>query len=134
MGRVQVRSERMDEIAEKGMQHITNIKWSYRRKWLDVWLNLLKEALENSESSAVDFVEDFKMNLYSKRSTFYTQRRYITAKRCNIVRLRLSIHSEIGIKLAVSKRETRFELRTTKWRSSRNYYLKSKPTINWLTM
>jgi GTP pyrophosphokinase len=49
----------MDEIAEKGMQHITNIKWSYRRKWLDVWLNL-KEALENSESSAVDFVEDFK--------------------------------------------------------------------------
>jgi GTP pyrophosphokinase len=50
----------------KSMQHITNIKWSYRRKWLDVWLNLLKEALENSESSAVDFVEDFKMNLYSK--------------------------------------------------------------------
>jgi hypothetical protein len=44
MGRSSVRSERMDEIAEKGMQHITNIKWSYRRKWLDVWLNLLKEA------------------------------------------------------------------------------------------
>jgi GTP pyrophosphokinase len=65
MGRGSSRSERMDEIAEKGMQHITNIKWSYRRK-LDVWLNLLKEALENSESSAVDFVEDFKMNLYSK--------------------------------------------------------------------
>jgi (p)ppGpp synthase/HD superfamily hydrolase len=33
---------------------------------LDVWLNLLKEALENSQTSAVDFVEDFKMNLYSK--------------------------------------------------------------------
>jgi GTP pyrophosphokinase len=30
------------------------------KKVLDVWLNLLKEALENSESSAVDFVEDFK--------------------------------------------------------------------------
>jgi GTP pyrophosphokinase len=57
---VQVRSERMDEIAEKGMQHITNIKMEPEESGLDVWLNLLKEALENSESSAVDFVEDFK--------------------------------------------------------------------------
>jgi GTP pyrophosphokinase len=38
----------------------------------DNWLNLLKEALENSETSAVDFVEDFKMNLYLKKSMFYT--------------------------------------------------------------
>jgi GTP pyrophosphokinase len=44
---VQVRSERMDEIAEKGMQHITNIKMELP-SGLDVWLNLLKEALENS--------------------------------------------------------------------------------------
>jgi GTP pyrophosphokinase len=36
---VQVRSERMDEI-EKGVQHITNIKWRDRRRWFDVWLNL----------------------------------------------------------------------------------------------
>jgi GTP pyrophosphokinase len=66
-----VRSKRMDEIAEKDMQLITNIKWRHTRRRLDVWLNLL-EALENSQASAVDFVEDFKMNLYSK-FMFYTK-------------------------------------------------------------
>jgi GTP pyrophosphokinase len=40
---------------------------------LDVWLNLLKEALENSETNAVDFVEDFKMNLYSKEILYLLQ-------------------------------------------------------------
>jgi GTP pyrophosphokinase len=41
---VQVRSERMDEIAEKGMQHITNIKWSYRRKWLRRLVKSIKRS------------------------------------------------------------------------------------------
>jgi GTP pyrophosphokinase len=48
---------------------------------LDVWLNLLKEALENSETNAVDFVEDFKMNLYSKEILFHKRRNKIIAQR-----------------------------------------------------
>jgi GTP pyrophosphokinase len=64
---VQVRSERMDEIAEKGYAaHYKYKNGATPEGGLDVWLNLLKEALENSQASAVDFVEDFKMNLYSK--------------------------------------------------------------------
>jgi hypothetical protein len=59
-------------LQRKDMQLITNIKWRHTRRRLDVWLNLLKEALENSQTSAVDFVEDFKMNLYSK-FMFYTK-------------------------------------------------------------
>jgi GTP pyrophosphokinase len=39
---------------------------------LDVWLNLLKEAKIHKQS-AVDFVEDFKMNLYSKEIYVFTQ-------------------------------------------------------------
>jgi hypothetical protein len=58
-------------LQRKDMQLITNIKWCHQEGGLDVWLNLLKEALENSQS-AVDFVEDFKMNLYSKE-IFFTQ-------------------------------------------------------------
>jgi GTP pyrophosphokinase len=55
----------MDEIAEKG--YAAHYKYKMApHNGLDVWLNLLKEALENSQTSAVDFVEDFKMNLYSK--------------------------------------------------------------------
>jgi (p)ppGpp synthase/HD superfamily hydrolase len=63
-------------LQRKDMQLITNIKWCTTEGGLDVWLNLLKEALENSQASAVDFVEDFKMNLYSKEIYVLHQRRY----------------------------------------------------------
>jgi GTP pyrophosphokinase len=56
---------------------------------LDVWLNLLKEALENSQTSAVDFVEDFKMNLYSKEIYVLHQRRYKSLPKGNFTGLRL---------------------------------------------
>jgi GTP pyrophosphokinase len=57
----------MDEIAEKGYAaHYKYKNGATEEGGFDVWLNLLKEALENSQTSAVDFVEDFKMNLYSK--------------------------------------------------------------------
>jgi GTP pyrophosphokinase len=66
---VQVRSERMDEIAEKGYAaHYKYKNGATEEGGLDAWLNLLKEALENSETNAVDFVEDFKLNLYSQKS------------------------------------------------------------------
>jgi GTP pyrophosphokinase len=66
---------------------------------LDVWLNLLKEALENSETSAVDFVEDFKMNLYSKEIYVLHQKEILNPyQRSNFSDFAFSIHSEIGIK------------------------------------
>jgi GTP pyrophosphokinase len=55
---------------------------------LDVWLNLLKE-LENSQTSAVDFVEDFKMNLYSKEICFYTKGDISPYQKSNFTGLRL---------------------------------------------
>jgi GTP pyrophosphokinase len=63
----------MDEIAEKGYAAHYKYKMGHTRRRIDVWLNLLKEALENS-NSAVDFVEDFKMNLYSKKFMFLHQK------------------------------------------------------------
>jgi GTP pyrophosphokinase len=64
---------------------------------LDVWLNLLK-ALENSESSAVDFVEDFKM-IYTQRDLHFTPKGDIKSLPKGATSLDFSIHSEIGIKL-----------------------------------
>jgi hypothetical protein len=61
-------------LQRKDMQLITNIKMATPEGGLDVWLNLLKKHLK-IHTSAVDFVEDFKMNLYSKEICF-TQRRY----------------------------------------------------------
>jgi GTP pyrophosphokinase len=136
---VQVRSERMDEIAEKGYAaHYKYKNGATEENGLDVWLNLLKEALENSEASAVDFVEDFKMNLYSKEIYIFTPKGEIKSlpKGATSLDFAFSIHSEIGIKT----RGTRVNGKLVPL----NYELKSgdqveiitspnqKPTINWL--
>ncbi|MGE8341293.1 MAG: RelA/SpoT family protein [Flavobacterium sp.] len=136
---VQVRSERMDEIAEKGYAaHYKYKNGATEESGLDVWLNLLREALENPETNAVDFVEDFKMNLYSKEIFIFTPKGEIKSlpKGATSLDFAFSIHSEIGIKT----RGTRVNGRLVPL----NYELKSgdqvevitspnqKPTVNWL--
>jgi GTP pyrophosphokinase len=61
-------------LQRKDMQLIKYKNRDRRRRF--VLVELTKEALENSETSAVDFVEDFKMNLYQKKFMFYTKRRH----------------------------------------------------------
>ena len=136
---VQVRSERMDEIAEKGYAaHYKYKNGASEESGLDVWLNLLREALENSETNAVDFVEDFKMNLYSQEIFVFTPKGEIKSlpKGATSLDFAFSIHSEIGIKT----RGTRVNGRLVPL----NHELKSgdqvevitsanqKPTVNWL--
>jgi GTP pyrophosphokinase len=135
---IQVRSERMDEIAEKGYAaHYKYKQGANEESGLDVWLNLLKEALENSETNAVDFVEDFKMNLYAKEIFVFTPKGEIKSlpKGATSLDFAFSIHSEIGVKT----RGTRVNGKLVPL----NYELKSgdqievitsvnqKPTINW---
>jgi guanosine-3',5'-bis(diphosphate) 3'-pyrophosphohydrolase len=98
---IQVRSERMDEIAEKGYAaHYKYKQGANEESGLDVWLNLLKEALENSETNAVDFVEDFKLNLYAKEIFVFTPKGEIKSlpKGATSLDFAFSIHSEIGVK------------------------------------
>ncbi|WP_026713359.1 RelA/SpoT family protein [Flavobacterium daejeonense] len=136
---VQVRSERMDEIAEKGYAaHYKYKNGDSEEGGLDVWLNLLREALENSETNAIDFVEDFKMNLYSKEIYVFTPKGDIKSlpKGATSLDFAFSIHSEIGIKT----RGTRVNGKLVPL----NHELKSgdqveiitspnqKPTANWL--
>ena len=136
---VQVRSERMDEIAEKGYAaHYKYKQGATEESGLDVWLNLLKEALENQESNAVDFVEDFKMNLYSKEIFVFTPKGEIKSlpKGATSLDFAFSIHSAIG----VTTRGTRVNGKLVPL----NYELKSgdqieiitsanqKPTSHWL--
>ena len=136
---IQVRSERMDEIAEKGYAaHYKYKNGASEENGLDVWLNLLKEALENSESNAVDFVEDFKMNLYAKEIYIFTPKGEIKSlpKGATSLDFAFSIHSDIGIRT----RGTRVNGKLVPL----NYELKSgdqveiitatnqKPTLHWL--
>ena len=70
---VQIRSERMDEIAEKG--YAAHFKYKHgndKESGLEGWLNRLKETLENKDINAVDFVEQFKLNLYAKEIYVFT--------------------------------------------------------------
>ena len=64
---VQIRSERMHEIAEKGYAAHYKYKQGNEEDGLDEWLNSLQEALENSDANAIDFVEQFKLNLIQQR-------------------------------------------------------------------
>ena len=136
---IQVRSERMDEIAEKGYAaHYKYKQGATEESGLDVWLNLLKEALESSETNAVDFVEDFKMNLYAKEIFVFTPKGEIKSlpKGATSLDFAFSIHSEIGVKT----RGTRVNGKLVQL----NHELKSgdqveiitsphqKPNVNWL--
>jgi GTP pyrophosphokinase len=136
---IQVRSERMDEIAEKGYAaHYKYKQGASEESGLDVWLNLLREALENAETNAVDFVQDFKMNLYAKEIFVFTPKGDIKSlpKGATSLDFAFSIHSEVGVRT----RGTRVNGKLVPL----NYELKSgdqieiitsphqKPTINWL--
>ena len=97
---IQVRSERMNEIAEKGYAaHYKYKNADSEEHGLEIWLNQLKEALENQSSNAVDFVEDFKLNLYAKEIYVFTPKGDIKSlpKGATSLDFAFSIHSEIGI-------------------------------------
>ncbi len=136
---IQVRSERMDEIAEKGYAaHYKYKQGATEESGLDVWLNLLKEALENSESNAVDFVEDFKMNLYAKEIFVFTPKGEIKSlpKGATSLDFAFSIHSEIGVKTRGTRVNGRLVPLNTELKSGDQIEVitstNQKPTINWL--
>ncbi|MTG97150.1 MULTISPECIES: RelA/SpoT family protein [Myroides] len=98
---IQIRSERMDEIAEKGYAaHYKYKQGITEENSLDKWLNQLKEALENAETDAVDFVEDFKLSLYAKEIYLFTPKGEIKSlpKGATALDFAFSIHSEVGLR------------------------------------
>jgi GTP pyrophosphokinase len=136
---IQVRSERMDEIAEKGYAaHYKYKQGATEESGLDVWLNLLKEALENSETNAVDFVEDFKMNLYAKEIYVFTPKGEIKSlpKGATSLDFAFSIHSEIGIRTRGTRVNGKLVPLNTVLKSGDQVEIitsqNQKPTANWL--
>lgn len=98
---VQIRSERMHEIAEKGYAaHYKYKNGNEKEDNLESWINRLQEALENPDLNAVDFVEQFKLNLYSKEIFVFTPGGEIKSlpKGATALDFAFSIHTEIGMK------------------------------------
>ena len=71
---VQIRSERMDDVAERGYA----AHWKYKGsntaldKPLDQWINQVRETLESKDNSAMEFLEDFRGNLYNEEVFAFT--------------------------------------------------------------
>ena len=97
---VQIRSERMNEIAEKGYAaHYRYKNKNEKESGLDDWLNKIKETLENSDSNAIDFVEDFKLNLYAKEIFVFTPGGDLKAlpKNATALDFAFAIHTQVGM-------------------------------------
>ncbi|MAJ12875.1 MAG: RelA/SpoT family protein [Flavobacteriales bacterium] len=97
---VQIRSKRMDEIAEKGYA----AHWHYKNQDeksnnLDIWINKISSLLENPESNAIDFIDDFKLNLYSGEIFVFTPKGDLKTLRKGATALDFAfeIHTQIGM-------------------------------------
>ncbi|WP_142783438.1 RelA/SpoT family protein [Changchengzhania lutea] len=103
---VQIRSERMNEIAEKGYAaHYKYKEESEKEDNLENWIHKLQEVLENPDTNAVDFVEQFKLNLYSKEIFVFTPAGELKSlpKGATSLDFAFSIHTEVGMKTRGAK-------------------------------
>jgi GTP pyrophosphokinase len=97
---VQIRSHRMHEIAEKG--YAAHFKYKHGKqdeRGLEVWLNRLREVLEQPNSDAVDFVKDFRLNLYASEIFVFTPEGDLKSlpQGATPVDFAFHIHTEIGM-------------------------------------
>ena len=97
---VQIRTERMDEIAEKGYA----AHWKYkdtsndRENQLDDWLKKIREMLDSSSENALDFIDDFKLNLFAEEIFVFTPKGEMRSlpTKSTALDFAFEIHSEIG--------------------------------------
>lgn len=96
---VQIRTRRMNEIAEKGYA----AHWKYKEKsnsesGLDRWLNKIKELLQSPDSNALAFLDEFKLNLFADEIIVFTPKGEVKTLPSNSTTLDFAynIHSEIG--------------------------------------
>ena len=95
---VQIRTRRMNEIAEKGFAAHWKYKESTADSGLDQWIQKIRELLNNPEANALDFLDDFKMNLFSDEIFIFTPKGALIQLPINATALDFAfeIHTDIG--------------------------------------
>ncbi len=96
---IQIRSERMQGIAEKGyVVFLKNKTKNHSESSMDEWLNKIREALKTEENSALDFVSSFKMNLFSDEIYVFTPKGQMLSlpKGSTALDFAYNIHTQIG--------------------------------------
>jgi GTP pyrophosphokinase len=102
---VQIRTHRMNEVAEKGLAAHWKYKGGKGEKGMDEWLSNIRDVLENPELNAVDFIDDFKLNLYDEEVFVFTPKGELRRlpKGATVLDFAFDIHSGVGKKCIGAK-------------------------------
>lgn len=136
---VQIRTRRMDEIAEKGYA----AHWKYKeasegQSSLDDWVARIREMLDNQEGNALDFVEDFKMNLFAEEVFIFTPKGELRKlpKGATALDFAFEIHTEVGAKCLGAKINGKLVPLSYELKNGDQVEIltsnKQKPTKDWL--
>jgi len=137
---VQIRSKRMDEIAEKGYA----AHWKYKdensnESGLDDWLKKIRELLKSPEGNALDFLDDFKLNLFADEIFIFTPKGELKTLPIGSTSLDFAynIHSKIGDTCIGAKVNHRLVPLNHKLKSGDQVEIitssKQKPKEDWLS-
>lgn len=105
---VQIRTRRMDEIAEKGYA----AHWKYKEsknndadKGLEMWIGKVREILEQNDASAIEFVDDFRSNLFQEEVFAFTPKGDLITlpNGATALDFAFDIHTEVGARCLGAK-------------------------------
>ncbi|MDX9747693.1 MAG: RelA/SpoT family protein [Paludibacter sp.] len=102
---VQIRTVRMDEVAEKGLAAHWKYKGIKGENGMDEWLKNIREILENPDLNAVDFMDEFKLNMYNEEVFVFTPNGDLhkLPKGATVLDFAFSIHSGLGTRCVGAK-------------------------------
>jgi GTP pyrophosphokinase len=139
---VQVRTARMNEIAEKGLA----AHWKYKEEALspqesklDSWLQHLRDILNNPDTDTLDFLQDFKLDLFTEEIYIYTPKgdMRVLPKGATALDFAFDVHSELGARCIGAKVNYRLVPLSHELKSGDQVEIinssKQKPTEDWLS-
>ena len=139
MGEVQIRSKRMDDIAEKGLAAHYNYKESKAgENKFDRWIGEIRDLLESPNSNAMDFVNEFKLNLFNDEIYVFTPRGDLRVLPTGATTLDFAfdIHTDLGLKCIGAKVNNRLVPLSHQLKNGHQVEIitstKQKPSEEWL--
>ncbi len=102
---VQIRTVRMDELAEKGYAAHWKYKDSTSESQLDDWIRKIREILDNPQENALEFLDDFKLNLFAEEIFAFTPKGEMKTLPIGATALDFAfdIHTKVGEKCIGAK-------------------------------
>ncbi|MCS6916702.1 MAG: RelA/SpoT family protein [Chitinophagales bacterium] len=138
---IQIRSEHMDAIAERGYAaHFLYKGNEYFRSdsRIDEWLKRIREVLENPETNTLDFIDDFKLNLFDEEIYVFTPKGELKVmpRGASVLDFAMEIHSDLGRNCIGAKVNHRIEPISYRLQNGDQVEVitsaKQKPTEEWL--